>query len=63
MALVITSECIGCGACESVCPAGAISMKEDIFEINPKTCNQCKGHSNTPQCVEVCPTESCIKSS
>ena len=59
MALLITEECINCDVCEPECPNQAISMGEDIYEINPDLCTECVGHFETSQCVEVCPVE-CI---
>lgn len=59
MALLITEECINCDVCEPECPNEAISMGEEIYEINPKLCTECVGHFDTPQCVEVCPV-ACI---
>ena len=41
--------CVGCGTCQDVCPAGAISVKE-IARVDPKRCIGCGG------CVEQCPT-------
>jgi formate hydrogenlyase subunit 6/NADH:ubiquinone oxidoreductase subunit I len=43
-------KCIGCGACVNVCPAGAISMKEDKAVISDK-CVDCG------RCAQVCPQE------
>jgi ferredoxin len=34
MALMITEECINCGACETECPNEAISVGESVYEIN-----------------------------
>jgi len=59
MALLITEECINCDVCEPECPNQAITMGEDIYEINPDLCTECVGHFETSQCVEVCPVE-CI---
>lgn len=59
MALMITDECINCDVCEPECPNEAISMGEEIYEIDPNRCTECVGHFDTPQCVEVCPVE-CI---
>lgn len=59
MALIITDECINCDVCEPECPNGAITMGEEIYEIEPSKCTECVGHFDTPQCVEVCPVE-CI---
>ena len=34
MAHVISDECVSCGACESECPVGAISMGADHMQID-----------------------------
>ncbi len=60
MAMRITDECISCGACEPECPVEAISEGDEIYEIDAKICVECKGHHDSPQCVEVCPVE-CIE--
>ena len=59
MALMITDECINCDVCEPECPNGAISQGVEIYVIAPALCTECVGHSDTPQCVEVCPVD-CI---
>lgn len=59
MALMITDECINCDVCEPECPNSAISMGDEIYEINPNLCTECVGHFDTPQCAEVCPVD-CI---
>lgn len=59
MALLITDECINCDVCEPVCPNDAISMGEEIYEIDPHKCTECVGHFNEPQCQIVCPVQ-CI---
>ncbi len=59
MALMITDECINCDVCEPVCPNNAISLGEEIYEINPSKCTECVGHFDVPQCQELCPVE-CI---
>jgi ferredoxin len=59
MALIITDECINCDVCEPECPNGAITMGQEIYEIEPSKCTECVGHFDTPQCVEVCPVD-CI---
>ena len=61
MSLLITDECINCDVCEPECPNEAIYMGEEIYEIDPKKCTECKGHYEEPQCVEVCPVD-CIPS-
>ena len=55
MALMITEECINCGACEPECPNNAISTGEEIYEINPELCTGCVGYFDEPQCRTVCP--------
>jgi len=59
MALIITDECINCDVCEAECPNGAISMGEEIYEIDPLRCTECVGHFDEPQCRQVCPVD-CI---
>ncbi|MDR3588936.1 MAG: FAD-binding protein, partial [Negativicutes bacterium] len=48
MAVLVTKECIGCGACEPVCPFGAIEMKDGKAYIN-EACTQCGA------CIDTCP--------
>lgn len=43
--------CINCGACEAVCPAGAISEINDKRSINADSCASCGS------CVGECPVE------
>lgn len=74
MALLITDECINCGACEPECPNTAIyeggspwtlsgktnaSIINDYFYIVPDKCTECVGFHNEPQCQAVCPVD-CI---
>lgn len=49
MAYKISSECVKCGACEAVCPVGAISEGDAQYEIDPNTCIDCGA------CAAVCP--------
>ena len=49
MAFVISDTCVSCGACESQCPVGAISMGDGKMEIDPNTCINCGS------CAGVCP--------
>lgn len=46
----ISSECIKCGACASVCPVSAISEGDSQYIIDEK-CIDCGS------CAEVCPVE------
>ncbi len=53
-------KCCGCGACYSICPKNAITMKEDnegflYPTINYELCVQCK------RCVYVCPFKNRLK--
>ena len=74
MALLITDECINCGACEPECPNTAIyeggvawnlsgktnsAICDDYFYIVPDKCTECVGFHDEPQCQSVCPVD-CI---
>ena len=59
MALIIDDSCINCDMCEPECPNQAISMGEEIYEIDPNLCTECVGHYDKPTCVSVCPID-CI---
>lgn len=57
----ITSQCIECSRCESVCPTGAITRNEHQYQINIERCNDCVGHYAVPQCWAACPTtDGCV---
>ncbi|UCG39103.1 MAG: YfhL family 4Fe-4S dicluster ferredoxin [bacterium] len=60
MALIITDECIVCGACEPECPNHAISEGGDIYIIDPDLCTECVGSYDEPQCAAVCPVDCCV---
>lgn len=63
MTYMITSQCIECHRCESLCPTGAITRNEQQYQINSERCNDCVGHYSVPQCWAVCPTNGgCIPS-
>ncbi len=49
MAFQVNDTCVSCGACESQCPVGAISMGDGKMEIDPNTCINCGS------CAGVCP--------
>jgi len=46
----ISTDCSGCGACESVCPVTAIHPQGDVYVIGVE-CNDCG------ECDDVCPVE------
>ncbi len=60
MALLITAKCINCDMCDPECPNEAITMGDEIYEINPDLCTECKGHYDVPTCQSVCPINNCI---
>ncbi|MGC0422715.1 YfhL family 4Fe-4S dicluster ferredoxin [Embleya sp. AB8] len=63
MAIMITQDCINCGACEPVCPTQAITGEGTagtIFVIDPKACTECVGHHGEPACQSECPVECCL---
>lgn len=60
MALKITEECINCAACEPECPNDAITMGDEIYEIDPEKCTECVGHFDESQCAAVCPVDACV---
>lgn len=51
MAFKITDACVNCGACESDCPVGAISEKDDKRTIDASVCVSCGA------CAASCPAE------
>ncbi len=60
MSLMITDQCINCDVCKQECPRGAISEGDEIYQIDPLLCDECKGEFDTAQCVEYCPVD-CIE--
>ena len=44
-------KCVGCGACESACPFGAISLKDGKAVVDGEKCRFCGS------CVEACPVK------
>ncbi len=50
-------ECIGCGACESACPTGAVSQSTGfpvVYLVDPLLCNDCN------RCLAVCPVSGLV---
>ena len=45
-----TNACIGCKKCEKVCPHGAVTVKDNLAEVDYTKCTRCG------ICVEQCPT-------
>lgn len=60
MSYTITSQCIQCDRCLSVCPTQAIQKKDNVLLIDSALCNECVGYHGTAQCAGVCPTNSGI---
>ncbi|HYH21785.1 MAG TPA: 4Fe-4S binding protein [Azospirillum sp.] len=57
---IVAAECVNCGACEPVCPNGAVTTRKGTYVIDPALCTVCEGHHDTPQCASVCPTDCCV---
>lgn len=49
IARVDAAKCIRCGACEDICPRGAITAMDPV-NVDPKKCSGCGA------CVRVCPS-------
>jgi ferredoxin len=60
MPLMITEDCINCGACEPVCPNYGISKGEMVYVIDQNACSECVGFFSTQQCATVCPMNCCV---
>jgi ferredoxin len=60
MALMITDECISCGACEPECPNQAISQGDAHYMIDAARCTECVGAGDEPKCMAACPTDGSI---
>jgi ferredoxin len=54
---LITDKCVGCSACEIVCPVDAISgVKKEYYFIDPKICIDCGA------CGRACPYDAILDS-
>ncbi len=62
MALKINDHCVNCWACVDVCPTESISRTKTQrhFIIDPRTCTECAGAFDDPQCASICPIEGAI---
>ena len=49
--VVKKDQCIGCGACEGVCPVNAISIVNGKSQIDDSVCIKCG------TCEGICPVE------
>ena len=58
---ILEDVCIGCAACEAVCPNDAVIREDrDTFVIDPDLCTECVGFYDEQQCAEVCPVDACV---
>jgi len=53
--IVITEDCIECGACAEVCPEGAISQGDGRYVIDQDLCIECQ------TCMDECPNEAIVE--
>jgi len=53
--IVITDECIECGACADVCPEDAISEGDGKYVIDQELCMECLS------CLDECPNEAIVE--
>ena len=57
MAFFIIDKCVGCQACEIVCPVDAISgVKKEMYYIDPQICIDCGA------CGKACPYDAILDS-
>jgi len=60
MAMLVTEECILCGACEPECPNEAIGEAEEVYEVDFNLCTERAGFYDEQQCVLVRPVDAII---
>lgn len=57
MTYTITSECIACDRCVTICPTNAIQkLSHSHYQIDRDRCTNCIPTHSVPQCWAVCPT-------
>jgi ferredoxin len=57
MSHTITSQCIGCGSCQDVCPTGAIELHGFRYRINANLCHDCFDSNRVPYCIAARATQ------
>lgn len=62
MVYKISSDCVGCASCLSICPTGAIAIENGHYWIDPALCNDCEGYAPEPLCASICPTGASLPS-
>ncbi len=60
MSMMITEECINCGACEPECPREAITESDDRYIIDAVKCTECQEEGES-KCIPVCPVDCIVK--
>ncbi len=62
VALIITSDCIDCGACQDACPTEAITEDKAAGRrvIDAERCTECVGFYAQTMCQAECPVECCL---
>ena len=56
MAVKITEDCVGCGACVDTCPSGALELGDDgLAVVDAANCVDCGA------CIDTCPSEAIIE--